>query len=85
MIDYLKYWSDIEKSLDFIRDTYTLPNDIIEDDEVSTIDLLHPWVKVSGLRGLSQKVIDFLYNKKTIWSIALKFYVSTLPLFLHYH
>ena len=39
MIDYLKYWSDIEKSLDFIRDTYTLPNDIIEDDEVSTIDL----------------------------------------------
>ena len=39
MIDYLKYWSDIEKSLDFIRDTYTLPNDIIEDDEVSTIDM----------------------------------------------
>ena len=27
------------------------------------------------VRGLSQKVIDFLYNKKTIKSIAIKFYL----------
>ena len=27
------------------------------------------------LRGLSQKVVDFLYNKKTIRSIAIVFYL----------
>ena len=27
------------------------------------------------IRGLSQKVVDFLYNKKTIRSIAIKFYL----------
>ena len=27
------------------------------------------------LRGLSQKVVDFLYNKKTTRSIAIKFYL----------
>ena len=37
------------------------------------------------IRGLSQKVVDFLYNKKTIRSIATKFYMRILPLFLHYH
>ena len=37
------------------------------------------------IRGLSQKVVDFLYNKKTIRSIATKFCMRILPLFLHYH
>ena len=37
------------------------------------------------IRGLSQKVVDFLYNKKTIRSIATKFCMQILPLFLHYH
>ena len=27
------------------------------------------------IRGLSQKVVDFLYSKKTIRSIATKFYM----------
>ena len=28
-----------------------------------------------AIRGLFQKVVDFLYNKKTIQSIAIKFYL----------
>ena len=31
--------------------------------------------QISTIRGLSQKVVDFLYNKKTIWSIVIKFYL----------
>ena len=38
----------------------------------------------NDVRGLSQKVVDFLYNKILIWSIAIKFYLWTFPLFLHY-
>ena len=38
-----------------------------------------------NIHELSQKVVDFLYNKKTTRSIAIKFYLSILPLFLHYH
>ena len=37
------------------------------------------------IRGLSQKVVDFLCYNKTIQCIAIKFYLCTLPLFLHYH
>ena len=37
------------------------------------------------IRGLSQKVMDFLYNRKTTQSIAIKFNSGILPLFLHYH
>ena len=34
------------------------------------------WNEVNfGVRGLSQKVVDFLYNKKTLRSIATKFYM----------
>ena len=32
-------------------------------------------VSAFEIRGLSQKVLDFLYNKKTIRSIAIKFYL----------
>ena len=28
-----------------------------------------------GIRGLSQKVVDFLYNKNAIRSIAIEFYL----------
>ena len=38
-----------------------------------------------NMRGLSQEVVDFSYNKKTIRSSAIKFYMWILPSFLHLH
>lgn len=32
-IDYINYWRDVERSLDFVRDKYALPNDDIKDEE----------------------------------------------------
>ena len=34
VLDYVNYWKDVEKSLNFVRDEYILPNSNIEDDEV---------------------------------------------------
>ena len=59
-------------------------NDMIKDDRVvtSTFNYLVMSAVKDGmysellhLRGLSQKVVDFLYNKKTIRSVVTKFYM----------
>ena len=49
-------------------------------------DCLGPKQETSILvRGLSQEVVDFFDNKKTIRSNAIKIYIKILPLFLHLH
>ena len=47
--------------------------------------ITHEVLFFSYVRGLSQKVVDFLCYKKTIQCIANKFYLWTLPLFLQSH
>ena len=48
-----------------IRDWNDLPESLISSSELSD----------NSVRGLSQKVVDFFNNKKTIRSIATKFYI----------
>ena len=45
---------------------------IIGKIKLKRCSMCHQYINI---RGLSQKVVDFLYNKKTIWSIAIKFYL----------
>ena len=33
VLDYINYWKDVEKSLNFVREEYILPNSDIKDDE----------------------------------------------------
>ena len=40
-----------------------------------TLILMENLILRDVIRGLSQKVVDFSYNKKTIRSIATKFYL----------
>ena len=37
VIDYINYWRDLERSLDFVREKYALPNDEIKDDDDQVI------------------------------------------------
>ena len=51
-----------------------IPNNINFIYKNESIEIVNKFCYL-GIRGLSQKVVDFLYIKKTIWSIAIKFYL----------
>ena len=46
----------------------------LEQNETNIHVSLEPWLK-QDVRGLSQEVVDFFYNKKTTQSIAIIFYL----------